>query len=217
MMQLQTSSKKSKTIFVCTVILIICFIVVLLAPWVSPHDPVKVDLAMKLQPSSTEHWLGTDHLGRDILSRLIYGARVSVGLVIVIFIASVVIGMLIGVIAGYRGGWLDSFIMRICDGMLAFPNLVLVLGIVGIMGTGTWQVVLALLMVHWVYYARMSRGYVVSLRGSNFVAAARISGSSPFKIIMKHILPNMLPQIIVIGTLDIGFAIMDISALSFWD
>ncbi|GKU78920.1 nickel ABC transporter permease subunit NikC [Paenibacillus sp. L3-i20] len=215
MMQLQTSSKKSKTIFVCTVILIICFIVVLLAPWVSPHDPVKVDLAMKLQPSSTEHWLGTDHLGRDILSRLIYGARVSVGLVIVIFIASVVIGMLIGVIAGYRGGWLDSFIMRICDGMLAFPNLVLVLGIVGIMGTGTWQVVLALLMVHWVYYARMSRGYVVSLRGSNFVAAARISGSSPFKIIMKHILPNMLPQIIVIGTLDIGFAIMDISALSF--
>lgn len=215
MVYLKLALRSRKTILLCTCFLLLCFLMVVLAPWISPHDPIKVNLAMKLQPSSPEHWLGTDHLGRDILSRIIYGARISVGLVFVIFVASVTIGLLVGTLAGYVGGWLDSLLMRICDGMLAFPNLVLILGIVGIMGPGTWQVVIALLLVQWVFYARMCRGLVVSMRGSQFITAARISGSSPVKIIRKHILPNILPQIIVIGTLDIGWAIMDISALSF--
>lgn len=200
---------------VCAFLLTTVFLMALLAPWIAPYDPNKVQLALKLQPPSAEHLLGTDHLGRDILSRIMFGARISVGLVSFVFAASVVIGVAVGTLAGYIGGWLDQLVMRICDGLLAFPNLVLVLGIVGIMGPGIVQIVFALLLVQWVYYARMSRGLVMHLRVASFVAAAKVCGSGPLVILRKHILPHIFPQIVVIGTLEMGWAIMDISALSF--
>lgn len=200
---------------VCAFLLTTVFLMALLAPWIAPHDPNKVQLALKLQPPSAEHLLGTDHLGRDILSRIMFGARISVGLVSFVFAASVVIGVAVGTLAGYIGGWLDQLVMRICDGLLAFPNLVLVLGIVGIMGPGIVQIVFALLLVQWVYYARMSRGLVMYLRVASFVAAAKVCGSGLLVILRKHILPHIFPQIVVIGTLEMGWAIMDISALSF--
>ncbi|MEK3914337.1 nickel ABC transporter permease subunit NikC [Paenibacillus sp. FSL H7-0331] len=207
--------KGRKTIAVCSAVLLLCFLITILAPWISPHDPVKVNLELKLQPPSPDNLLGTDHLGRDNLSRLLFGARISLGLVFMVFMASLGMGLLVGTAAGYRGGWIDYAVMRFCDGVMAFPNLVLVLGIVGIFGPGIMQVVLALLFVQWVYYARMFRGLVVSLRERQFITAARISGSSSWKIIRLHIIPNVLPPIIVIGTLEMGWAIMDISALSF--
>lgn len=199
----------------CSCFLLLCFLITILAPFIAPHDPIKVNLALKLQPPSAEYLLGTDHLGRDMLSRLLYGARISLGLVFLVFILSLSIGLIVGTVAGYKGDWIDTLIMRFCDGVMAFPNLVLVLGIVAMLGPGIMQIVLALLLVQWVYYARMFRGLVVSLRERQFITAAIISGSSPWKIFRLHIIPNVLPPIVVIGTLEIGWAIMDISALSF--
>lgn len=207
--------KGERAIIICTVVVLFFFAVTLLAPWLAPHDPVKVNLLQKLQDPSLEHWLGTDHLGRDNLSRLIYGARVSIGFATVIFLSSLVIGVVVGSVAGYLGGWVDSLLMRLCEGIMAFPNLVLVLGIVGIFGPGLMQVLLALMLVQWVYYARICRNMVVSLKERNFIAAARISGSSSWRIIRKHIIPNVQRPIVVMGTLEMGWAIMDISALSF--
>lgn len=207
--------KGRRTITVCSLVLMFFFIVTLLAPWIAPHDPVKVDLLDKLKGPSAEHWLGTDHLGRDNLSRLIYGARVSLGFATLIFLSSLFLGVIIGSISGYVGGWLDSVLMRFCEGIMAFPNLVLVLGIVGIFGPGLMQVLLALMMVQWVYYARICRNMVVTLKERNFIAAARISGSSSWSIIRRHIIPNVQRPIVVMGTLEMGWAIMDISALSF--
>lgn len=207
--------KSQKTVAVCLVILLLFFLIAILAPWISPHDPIQVNLALKLRPPSLEYPLGTDHLGRCNLSRLLYGARVSLGFASLIFISSLGIGLLVGTFAGYRGGWIDILLMRFCEGVMAFPNLVLVLGIVGLLGPGLWQVVLALMMVQWVYYARMFRSMVVSMKEQNFITAARISGSSSWKIIRRHMIPNVLPPIVVMGTLEMGWAIMDISALSF--
>ncbi|WP_145044713.1 MULTISPECIES: nickel ABC transporter permease subunit NikC [Paenibacillus] len=204
-----------RAIMICSVVVLFFFGVALLAPWIAPHDPVKVNLLQKLASPSLEHWLGTDHLGRDNLSRLIYGARVSLGFATLIFLSSLIIGVIVGSISGYLGGWVDSVLMRFCEGIMAFPNLVLVLGIVGIFGPGLMQVLLALMMVQWVYYARICRNMVVSLKERNFIAAARISGSSSWTIIRKHIIPNVQRPIVVMGTLEMGWAIMDISALSF--
>lgn len=204
-----------KTALVCLVLLLVLAIVTILAPWISPHDPVQVNLALKLRPPSLDYPLGTDQLGRCILSRLLYGARISLGFASLIFIASLGIGLFVGAIAGYKGGWVDYVLMRFCEGVMAFPNLVLILGLVGIFGPGLPQVVLAMMLVQWVYYARMFRGMVLSLKGRNFITAARISGSSQWKIIRRHIIPNILPPIVVVGTLEMGWAIMDISALSF--
>ncbi|WP_339167651.1 nickel ABC transporter permease subunit NikC [Paenibacillus sp. FSL R5-0341] len=207
--------KGQRAIQICSVIILLFFVIALLAPWIAPHDPVKVNLLQKLASPSLEHWLGTDHLGRDNLTRLMYGARVSLGFATLIFLSSLLIGVIVGSISGYLGGWVDSLLMRLCEGIMAFPNLVLVLGIVGIFGPGLMQVLLALMMVQWVYYARICRNMVVSLKERNFIAAARVSGSSSWTIIRKHIIPNVQRPIVVMGTLEMGWAIMDISALSF--
>ncbi len=203
------------TIRICTLLLVLLFAAALFAPWLAPHDPIKVDLMNKLEAPSSAHWLGTDQLGRDTLSRMLYGSRVSLGFAFVIFVVSVVVGLIIGAIAGYVGGWLDSVLMRLCEGVMAFPHLVLVLGVVGIFGPGLLQILLALLLVQWVVYARISRNMVVSLKQQSFIAAARISGSSTWKIIRTHIIPNIQRPILALGTLEMGWAIMDISALSF--
>jgi nickel transport system permease protein len=204
-----------KVIPICTIVLGILFIFTLLAPWIAPNDPIAVNIAYKLQPPSWEYPLGTDHLGRCTLSRLLYGGRISLGFAMLIFISSLTIGLIIGTFSGYKGGWVDQVLMRFCDGVMAFPSLILILGLVGIFGPGLPQVILALMLVQWVYYARMFRGMVLSLKEQNFIAAAKISGSSQWKIIKKHIVPNVLPPLVVMGTLEMGWAIMDISAMSF--
>ncbi|MBT2734589.1 nickel ABC transporter permease subunit NikC [Bacillus sp. ISL-7] len=204
-----------KVIPICTIVLGILFIITLLAPWIAPNDPIAVNLVYKLQPPSWEFPLGTDHLGRCNLSRLLYGGRISLGFAMLIFISSLTIGLIIGTFSGYKGGWVDQVLMRFCDGVMAFPSLILILGLVGIFGPGLSQVILALMLVQWVYYARMFRGMVLSLKEQNFIAAAKISGSSQGKIIKNHIVPNVLPPLVVMGTLEMGWAIMDISAMSF--
>ncbi|WP_373231929.1 nickel ABC transporter permease subunit NikC [Cohnella sp.] len=214
-LRIRNGLRNQKTVLVCSVILSLFFLVTLLAPWISPHDPIQVNLALKLQPPSWDYPLGTDQLGRCNLSRLLHGARISLGFASLIFVSSLGIGLLVGTFSGLKGGLVDAVLMRFCEGVMAFPNLVLIIGIVGILGPGLMQVVLALMLVQWVYYAHMFRGMVLSLKERNFIAAARISGSSQWQIIRRHIIPNVLPPIIVMGTLEIGWAIMDISALSF--
>ncbi|WP_121642949.1 nickel ABC transporter permease subunit NikC [Bacillus vallismortis] len=207
--------KSQKVITVCITILSILFLIAVCAPWIAPNNPVAVHLSYKLHPPSWEFPLGTDHLGRCNLSRLLYGARISLGFAVLIFISSLVIGLIVGTISGYKGGWIDQLLMRFCDGVMAFPNLILVLGLVGIFGPGLPQVILALMLVQWVYYARIFRGMVLSLKEENFIKAAKINGSSQWKIMKKHIIPNVLPPLAVMGTLEMGWAIMDISAMSF--
>ncbi|MDM5282263.1 nickel ABC transporter permease subunit NikC [Peribacillus frigoritolerans] len=212
---LRIMMRSQKVIVLCSIILSFLFIITILAPWIAPNDPIAVNLANKLQPSSFEYPLGTDHLGRCTLSRILYGARISLGFATLIFISSLGIGLIVGTIAGYKGGWVDQVLMRLCDGVMAFPNLLLILGLVGILGPGLKQVIIALMLVQWVYYARIFRGMVLSLKEQNYIAAAKISGSSQWKIIKKHIVPNVLPPLAVMGTLEMGWAIMDISAMSF--
>ncbi|KOF08903.1 nickel transporter permease NikC [Planococcus glaciei] len=212
---IRIARKSQAAIFIGSATLAAFFLIAILAPWIAPNDPIQVNLVLKLSPPSFDYPFGTDHLGRCNLSRLLYGARVSLGFASLIFVAALGFGLVIGTIAGYKGGVIDAVLMRFCEGVMAFPNLVLVLGIVGLLGPGLWQVVMALMMVQWVYYARMIRNMIVGLKEQNFILAARISGSSTGKIIRRHMIPNVLPPVLVMGTLEMGWAIMDLSALSF--
>ncbi|WP_208591917.1 nickel ABC transporter permease subunit NikC [Gracilibacillus suaedae] len=207
--------KSQKVIVICSLMLCTLLFISAFAPWLAPNDPTLVNFAHKLQGPSLNYPLGTDHLGRCTFSRILFGARVSLGFATLIFISSLTIGLIIGLIAGYKGGWVDQLLMRFADGVMAFPDLLLVLGLVGIWGAGLKQVVLALIFVQWVYYARVIRGVVLSLKEQNYITAAKISGSSQWKIMKKHIIPNVLPPLAVIGTLEMGWAIMHLSSMSF--
>lgn len=207
--------KSQKVIVICSLILCVLFLITIFAPWLAPNDPIAVNLAHKLQPPSLDYPLGTDHLGRCTFSRILYGARMSLGFAMLIFISALSIGLTIGIIAGYRGGWVDQLLMRIGDGLMAIPSLLFVLGFVGIWGAGLKQVILGLILVQWVYYARVIRGMVLSLKEQNYITAAKISGSSTLTIMKKHIIPNVLPSLAVMGTLEMGWAIMNLSSMSF--
>jgi nickel transport system permease protein len=207
--------KSQKVIVMCSLILCVLFLITIFAPWLAPNDPIAVNLAHKLQPPSLDYPLGTDHLGRCTLSRVLYGARISLGFAMLIFISALSIGLIIGIIAGYKGGWVDQLLMRFGDGLMAIPSLLFVLGFVGIWGAGLKQVILGLILVQWVYYARVIRGMVLSLKEQNYITAAKISGSSTLTIMKKHIIPNVLPSLAVMGTLEMGWAIMNLSSMSF--
>lgn len=213
--KLRERLRSQKVIFICSLMLGGLVLITIFAPWLAPNDPVMVNMAHKLESPSLEYPLGTDHLGRCTLSRILYGARISLGFAALIFVSSLSIGLIVGIIAGYKGGWIDQLLMRIADGVMAVPSLLLVLGFVGIWGAGLKQVVLGLILVQWVYYARIIRGMVLSLKEQNYITAAKISGSSQWTIIKKHIIPNVLPPLAVMGTLEMGWAIMDLSSMSF--
>ncbi|MDZ5473341.1 nickel ABC transporter permease subunit NikC [Bacillus sp. 31A1R] len=213
--KLRERLRSQKVIVVCSLMLGGLVLITIFAPWLAPNDPVLVNMAHKLESPSLEYPLGTDHLGRCTLSRILYGARISLGFAALIFVSSLSIGLIVGIIAGYKGGWIDQLLMRIADGVMAVPSLLLVLGFVGIWGAGLKQVVLGLILVQWVYYARIIRGMVLTLKEQNYIAAAKISGSSQWTIIKKHIIPNVLPPLAVLGTLEMGWAIMDLSSMSF--
>jgi peptide/nickel transport system permease protein/nickel transport system permease protein len=187
----------------------------LLGPVLAPHDPNQLDLSQKLLAPCQQYPLGTDHLGRCLLSRLIYGARISLGLAAAVMAVTIAVSIAVGTTAGYRGGLTDNLFMRLCDMLLAFPNLILALVIVGMLGPGLLNVMLAMVLVQWVWYARIIRGLVLSLKESDFVLAARVAGTPGYLVVARHILPNIISQIIVLATLDVGWVILNICALSF--
>lgn len=195
-------------------IAVLC-VLAIFAPKIAPHDPFSQSLGSRLLSPSSEYPFGTDELGRCIFSRVIYGTRISLGIGLLVVAATSVAGTAIGLLSGYRGGLLDEAIMRGVDTVMAFPNIILALVIAGLLGPGFSSVVLALAFTQWPAYARLVRGQVLSLRKRAFVEAARALRPSSFYIMRKHILPNCMDPVIVLGTLEIAHVIIFASALSF--
>lgn len=197
------------------VVVALLFVCAIAGAWLSPYDPNAVDLVNRLQSPNAAHWLGTDHLGRDILSRLIAGAGVSLGAVAVTMALILVLGIVIGGTAGFLGGRSDQVIMRLTDIFLTFPTLVLALFMIGMLGTGLVNVILAIALSHWAWYARIVRGIVLSLRHRDFILASRMAGASRVQVFVKHLLPATMSKLLVLATLDIGHIMLHVSGLSF--
>lgn len=207
--------KKNRRVKVGLYIIILILIVSIGAPLLSPAHPENINLGASLQAPSFQHWLGTDKLGRDILSRIIYGSRVSLIVGVVAVGISGIIGIILGAIAGYFGKWADQVIMRLVDILLAFPSILLAITLVAVLGASLWNVMLAIGLVSWVGYARVVRAEFLSKRNQEFVLAAKTSGASYFRIIFRHMLPNSMAPIIVMATLGMAGAIITESSLSF--
>lgn len=197
------------------VVLVILILVAIFAPQVATHDPTAQNLRMALKPPSAENLLGTDHNGRDIFSRMVYGSRVSlyIGLLVVTIRAG--IGIPLGLVAGYFGGRIDNLIMRLTDIVIVFPGILLALAIMSIWGPGLNKVLLALAFTGWPEFARLVRGEVLALREREYVEAGRALGLSHMRIMGRHILPNVLPTLIVYSTISISAPIVSEAALSF--
>lgn len=195
--------------------------IALLAPAVSPHDPLDQDIALRLLPpvwlegGSSAHVLGTDQLGRDILSRIVYGSRVSLLIGLVSVALSLPVGVGVGLLAGYFGGALDDVMMRLADVQLAFPFILLAITIAGVLGPSPRNVVLILGLGGWVIYARLARGQVLSVREKEFVEAARALGLAHWRVLLRHVLPNVLTPIIIVATFSVAQMILLESSLSF--
>jgi peptide/nickel transport system permease protein len=197
------------------IIIAIFLIVALAAPWLMPRDPNAIDLGQRLRAPTLEHPLGADNLGRDILSRIIAGSRVSLWVGIVSVGLSMAIGVTAGLIAGYRRGPTETVIMRLVDVFLAFPVIVLAIAIMAVRGPGLTNVMVALAIVYWTTYARVTRSVALVIREEDYVLAARSTGVTNLRIMVRHILPNAIPPILVIASLGMGNAILAEAALSF--
>jgi len=190
------------------------------AQQIAPYDPLQTSLTARLQPPAfaggTEaHLLGTDKLGRDVLSRIIYGARVSLSVSLLVILVTGIIGTTLGILSGYFGGWADSLIMRVTDISLAFPGILIALLLAVTLGPSFTTVVLAISLLGWAAYARLIRGEVLKLRNTDFVAQARIVGASPGRIMLTHIFPNVVNPLLILATLSVGLVILIESALSY--
>ena len=206
---------KDKMAFAGLIIIALLFFAAIFAPLLAPHDPEPTSLSHRLLAPGGEFPLGTDHLGRCLLSRLLFGARETLKYTLIVQAVVLIIGIPAGLAAGYFGGWADSLLMRIADIILAFPNIILAIAIAGILGPGLFNVMLALAIVSWVAYARVVRGMVLSLKEKEFIMAARTCGTSTGSILTKHLLPNVMPPVMVLATLNMGSLILSISTLSF--
>ena len=206
---------RNKVFWVAAALLLLIGLAALLGPWMGLPDPQEVNLAAKLLPPGAGHLLGTDHLGRDVLSRLIFGSRVSLGSVFLILLLIVTFSTFAGSVAGFFGGVLDSAIMRTCDVFLTFPTIILAMFFVAVLGTGLTNVIVAIFFTHWAWYARIVRGIVISLKNREFVLVARVAGTSRWRIVSRHILPALAPQLLVLSTLDIGHMMLHVAGLSF--
>jgi peptide/nickel transport system permease protein len=187
----------------------------ILAPLFAPYDPLLQDLGSRLQPPSSAHWLGTDSLGRDIASRILYGARISLVIGIVVVASAGVVGTVIGLVAGYAGGLIDEALMRLTEVFLAFPALILAMAIAGALGPSLTNAIIAIAAVTWAVYARLTRGQILSLRRREFVEAARAIGASRRRILWYHLLPNVLAPLMIQASFDLGSSIIAAAGLSF--
>lgn len=207
---------KENKLLLAGVVLIICFVALaVLAPFITPYDPNYVEVENRLMTPGEHHLMGTDGFGRDILSRVVYGARFSLTLAVTVMAANLILGLLIGAIAGYFGGLIDEVIMRIVDILLAFPNIIFALCIIGVLGPSIPNLVIALVALGWVGYARISRGLVLSIKEQVFISAARALGGSSMYIITRHVIPNAFPPLVVLASLHVGHTILSIASLSF--
>jgi peptide/nickel transport system permease protein len=197
-------------------IVLLLTLAAIFAPILAPHDPTVIDPLRNLEGSSRDHLLGTDELGRDVLSRLLMGARWSLGIAALATVCVMFVGTMIGLVAGYLGGWVDAVVMRIVDALLALPSLVLYLAIIGTLGPGIRNVFIALVVISWASYARVMRGLVLSVRERAFVRASRSLGAGNGRLMLRHILPNVISPIVVLATLQLGGTILALAALGFF-
>ncbi len=207
--------KERKIALVGMAIIALLILVAILAPFISPHDPVEQNLGQRLLGPGKQYPLGTDNLGRCVLSRIIYGARTSLSLGIIVVGVTTVGGTILGLIAGYRGGIVDQIIMRLVDIMFAFPAIILAIALAGVLGPGLSGILLAMVIVGWAGYARVVRGSVLSIKEKEYIEAARALGFSDQHIMVHHILPNVMAPIIVMATLSLAFIILMVAGLGF--
>ena len=197
------------------VVLVILVLVAIFAPWIATSDPYAQDLASTLQPPSRLHWFGTDELGRDIYSRIVYGTRISLYVIALVAIIVGPIGLIVGTTAGYIGGWFDTLLMRITDIFLSFPSLILSLAFVAALGAGLDHAIIAIALTAWPPIARLARAETLTLRSADYVAAARLQGASTARIIAKSIVPMCLPSVVVRLTLNMASVILTAAGLGF--
>lgn len=207
--------RKNRLALAGLVIIVFFILIAFIAPYVSPYDYKEQVLTDRLQAPSAEHWFGTDDLGRDVFSRVLHGARISLWVGFFSVIGSIIAGALLGLIAGFYGKWVDMFISRLFDILLAFPGILLAIAIVAILGPSLQNALLAIAIVNIPTYGRLVRSRVLSLRQEEFITSARTLGAGNARILFRHILPNSLTPLIVQGTLGIGTAIIEAAALGF--
>lgn len=213
--QVKTLIRQNKLAAASAVLILLIILAAVFAPLVAPYDHLAQSLTDRLQTPSMAHWLGTDELGRDVLSRIIFGARISLTIGLVPTLISMAIGTVLGLCAGVYGGKVDFVIMRLADVMLAFPSLLLAMVVMYTMGGGLINIFIALSLINWASTARVVRSQTLSLKEKEYVEAARAIGVSRWKIMFRHILPNCLPSLIVLFTLNIPSAILSEASLSF--
>ncbi|WP_436435451.1 ABC transporter permease [Lonsdalea quercina] len=197
------------------VLLVLLIGIALLAPWLAPFDPNAQSITQRLLPPSPEHWLGTDGFGRDLLSRVLYGARPTLLLVSLILVLTVPVGLLVGIGAGYLGGWIEKVLMRLTDIVLSLPGLVIALAMVAVLGPGLINGALALALTSWPQFARQARAETLALRRSDYLAAARMQGITGLRLMSGHILPLCLPGAVVRAALSLGGIILASAGLGF--
>jgi peptide/nickel transport system permease protein len=197
------------------VVVAVLFLMSFLAPYITPYDPSSIDAYHVLMPPSSLHWMGTDELGRDVFTRVIYGARISLKVGFVAVGIAMVIGTMTGLLAGYYGRWVDALLMRLVDIMLCFPAFFLILAVIAMLEPSIWYIMLVIGATGWMGVARLVRAEVLSIRERDFILAARAIGASDIRIILRHILPNAMAPVLVAATLGVAGAILTESALSF--
>ncbi|WP_376100129.1 ABC transporter permease [Roseomonas sp. CCTCC AB2023176] len=197
------------------IVVLTMLVLTLAAPLLATHDPGFQDLTRRLAPPGGGHLLGTDELGRDVWSRLLYGGRITLGMVIAVVLLVAPVGLIVGCVAGYAGGWADRLLMRVTDVFLAFPRLILALAFVAAMKPGVESAVIAIALTAWPPYARLARAETLTVRRTDYVAAARMTGASGPRIVLRHVLPMCLPSLVVRVTLDMSSIILTAAGLGF--
>ncbi|MBP2557349.1 peptide/nickel transport system permease protein [Neorhizobium galegae] len=197
------------------VVITILVLTAIVAPLIAPYDPNIINLGNTLKPPSAEHWFGTDELGRDIMSRIIYGTRISLTIITIVSVIVGPIGLLVGTTAGYFGGWYDTIMMRITDIFLSFPSLILSLAFVAALGAGLENAIIAIGLTAWPPIARLARAETLTFRGADYISASRMQGASPLRIIIKSIMPMCLPSVLVRITLSMATVILTAAGLGF--
>ncbi|WP_431088623.1 nickel transporter permease [Paenibacillus sp. 8b26] len=211
--QLTRTRLSRKWIVSLSILLILAAITTV--PFLAPQDPYRIQMGNRLQPISATHWLGTDHLGRDVLSRVIAGLRTTVGTSLLILAVSLVVGVPLGLLSGFIGGWMDHVFKRVVDAFMTLPDYIFAIVLSGLLGPGLVNLIFAVTAVKWVGYARLVRSTVLAEKQKDYISLSILAGTSSLRIVMRHILPHAIGNVLVLATLDIGKIILMIASLSF--
>lgn len=208
-------NRKNYILYIGAGLSLILVFLTLAAPWLEPYDPTKMELSQKFMAPCREFIFGTDHLGRDIFSRILEGSRVSLSVAVLVVVCSALVGILLGMISGYAGGVVDMVIMRIVDVLLAFPAMIFALALSTMIGTGQMNLIIAITCIQWTRYARMARGEALMLKNAEYIEAARSIGNNTVQVLFKYVFPNIISKILIMASMDIGSIILYCASLSF--